>query len=283
MDWLKKQDSKIIQGSEVWHAYRAKHIGASEVPSILGVSPYKTIHQLFLEKTGRAPKFDGNFATRRGNELEPIARNLYNKKYSCNAQPDVEEHPEYKFLSASYDGIDREIKRVIEIKYAGKVDHQGAINGHVPNKYIPQVQTQLLVSGYKELDYISFDGEDMAVVRVHPDIELHKRIIIETTKFWELVQSGVEPASDIAVVENLPLLELLNKRESLKSEIDALNVGYEMINAEIKKLATQNCVCGPYEIKWTERKGAIDYEASGIDLEAFRKPPIRIMGIKKNG
>jgi predicted phage-related endonuclease len=45
---------KLVQGSAEWHAHRNLHRNASETPAVLGVSPWVTPYQLWLERTGRA-------------------------------------------------------------------------------------------------------------------------------------------------------------------------------------------------------------------------------------
>jgi len=52
------------------HSARAKGIGASELAAILGLDPYRTPLDVWMEKTGRKPKFEGNEATFRGNVFE---------------------------------------------------------------------------------------------------------------------------------------------------------------------------------------------------------------------
>jgi len=282
MNWLNGTRQTIEQDTAKWHEWRSRHIGASDVPIIMGVSPYKTAHQLWLEKTGQSEPFKGNWATERGKKIEPIAREMYNKKYTTNMVPEVAEHPEYKFLSASFDGIDHYVQRVIEIKFSGAVDHQGAINGHIPVKYIPQVQCQLLVSGYTHLDYVSYNDGDIAVVRVTPNPTIQAQIIEKTKEFWDMIQNKVSP---VTIVERPELLELLAQRAKFKTEIDALTIGYEEVNSKIKELATSDCTVGPYHIKWTERKGNIDYgnipQLKDLDLEPYRKEPTKFFSVKK--
>lgn len=52
------------------HAARAKGIGSSELAAILGLDSYRTPLDVWMEKTGRKPKFEGNEATFRGNVFE---------------------------------------------------------------------------------------------------------------------------------------------------------------------------------------------------------------------
>lgn len=51
---------------------RKHYIGSSDSPAIVGVDPYRSAADVFLEKTGQADGFDGNEHTDRGNLLEPV-------------------------------------------------------------------------------------------------------------------------------------------------------------------------------------------------------------------
>ena len=64
---------KLDQGSPEWLAHRAKYRNASETPVVLGVSPWQTPYQLWLEKKGRAER-PVTFPMQRGKELEAAAR-----------------------------------------------------------------------------------------------------------------------------------------------------------------------------------------------------------------
>jgi len=56
--------------TEEWLAWRKGGLGASELPAILGLDPYRSEHDVWLVKTGRAPDFRGNAKTRWGHRLE---------------------------------------------------------------------------------------------------------------------------------------------------------------------------------------------------------------------
>ena len=92
---------KLAQGSPEWHQHRKLHRNASETPAVLGVSPWLTPYQLWLQRTGRAePQI--NPAMRRGSELEPLARQAYEQLTRLVMEPLVLVDGEY---SASLDGI----------------------------------------------------------------------------------------------------------------------------------------------------------------------------------
>ena len=59
---------------------RDKYIGGSDIPIIMGISPFKTRFDLLLEKAGlKENDFEGNEYTEYGNVLEPKIRDYVNK------------------------------------------------------------------------------------------------------------------------------------------------------------------------------------------------------------
>ncbi len=96
---------------------REKYIGGSDIPIIMGISPFKTRFDLLLEKAGlKEDTFEGNEYTEYGNIMEPKIRNFIN------------ENREDKFEEGKYiendirchtDGINKEV--VLEIKTTSQV------------------------------------------------------------------------------------------------------------------------------------------------------------------
>jgi putative phage-type endonuclease len=66
----------LSQRTPEWLAWRAAGVSASDVPTLLGVSPYKTPWRLWAEKTGLLLPQDlsGNPFVQRGIALEDEAR-----------------------------------------------------------------------------------------------------------------------------------------------------------------------------------------------------------------
>lgn len=71
---------QLAIGSPDWLAYRKTGIGASEVGAVLGVCPWKSPVDVWLEKMGRVPPFEGNAATYWGTLLEDLVAKEYAKK-----------------------------------------------------------------------------------------------------------------------------------------------------------------------------------------------------------
>lgn len=64
---------------------RENYIGGSDIPIILGISPFKTRYELLLEKAGlkEIEEIDNEY-TRYGNVMEPKIRDYINEKYKMN-------------------------------------------------------------------------------------------------------------------------------------------------------------------------------------------------------
>lgn len=95
---------------------RDKYIGGSDIPAIMGISPFKTRYQLLCEKAGIVTdEFNGNRYTEYGNILEPKIRAYINNLY---AQEEIPEYaPNQKILGdlrANTDGYNG--GTVLEIK-----------------------------------------------------------------------------------------------------------------------------------------------------------------------
>ena len=174
------------QRSEEWYKFRSKHIGASDVPVIFGLSPYRTELDLFLEKVLCYKNNSPSFAAQRGIDAEPKIKALYEAKFGVTVTSPTLEYPAWPILSASLDGVHNSI--VAEFKYPGKALHEKAKRGKVPDLYMPQLQAQLLVTGYKLAHYVSFDGLGIEVINVKPNKRMQEKILNECKEFWKKVE-----------------------------------------------------------------------------------------------
>ena len=258
-------------------------MGAADAPVIMGVSPWKTKYQLWLEKTAEtcSDNKSGNWATQRGHDLEPRARAQYELETGITAPATLAEHATYPFLRASLDGYSVESKLVLEIKCPGKDDHELALKNQVPDKYYPQIQHQLLVTGAEMAHYYSFDGTKGVLVRVPPDREYCTHLLAELLSFWNLVETKTPPAysdKDYKRVRNGELNQLMRDWKSAKELSDKWK---DVADKLQKQILASDLIDHPriliegVKISKVQRKGAVDYKVipnlEGVDLEKYRK------------
>lgn len=277
----------LEQGSEEWLNFRKLKIGSSSAASICGVG-FKTPLQLFedmLEEKVYAP----NMAMIRGTFMEPLARNWLNQKYSCDLQPVVVSHPkiEHDWHISSIDGLyersDGSIF-VTEIKCPGRKDHITALEGHVPEKYLPQCLHILEdLPGVDKLLYFSYCGDSQAEVWVERD---EKKMAIQFSKeliFYQNLLSCIPPepterdwiefASD-DIIEQVSLYKFLQDQiHDLQAQADALK------QKVIEKTGlVSRAKIGNLKLQKIIRRGSIDYNRiealKDMDLNPYRKEPI---------
>lgn len=184
---------------EQWLAVRRGGIGSSDAAAAVGLSPYKSPLELWLEKTGRkeGPDLSQSEAVFWGTTLEAIIANVYanrtgNKVRRVNA---VLQHPEHPFMLAN---LDRAVgsEGVLEVKTAGGHSAQFWEDG-VPEHYQCQVIHQLAVTGKAWADVaVLIGGQDFRIYRIEREESQIADLIECETVFWNMVESDVQPEVD---------------------------------------------------------------------------------------
>jgi putative phage-type endonuclease len=171
-------------------------ITASDVASALGENHYES-PDAFVKKKVLRTKWAGNAATAHGTLLEPVVRDLYDKKYGrVSHEVGLVQHREYPWLGASPDGI-TEDGILVEIK----CPLTRKIEPNVPKHYWPQVQLQLEITDLEECDFVQYrpatseggvvtKGEEFVVVRVHRDREWFAKALPVLEAVWQRVLKG---------------------------------------------------------------------------------------------
>ena len=122
---------------------RAKWIGGSDVPAIMGISPFKKRFRLLQEKAEIVDQeFFGNEYTEYGNVMEPKIRDYVNKLYNTEFKETKHENPA-NHIRYHADGDDGEL--ILEIKTTSQI-HESLDDYKV---YLVQLLTGISEYGYK--------------------------------------------------------------------------------------------------------------------------------------
>lgn len=198
---------------EEWLVNR-KGIGGSDTSAILGLNPYKTNQELWMEKKGQISPVDISDKpyVKYGNDAEPLLRALfaldypeYKVEYYDN---NMIINKKYPWAHASLDGelIDPDGRRgILEIKTTNILQSMQweKWDNRIPDNYYIQVLHYLLVTEY---DFVVLkaqlkrvrDGE-VRLTTKHYHIEREevlsdiKMLKEEEEVFWHSLQSGQEP------------------------------------------------------------------------------------------
>ena len=185
----------LDQGTNSWLEWRRKGVGASEVPVLMGESDFSTPLEIYKEKIGITKPQESNWAMMRGTENEPKVRALYELRYDKDMPGMCAEHDEFPFFRCSFDGYNITDRKILEIKYPGKEKFDMAKAGQVPLCYRGQVQDQLFIANALDLDFCCYNGVDIAVTNVKPDISYQSRMVEVVTEFWlNHVEKKIPPA-----------------------------------------------------------------------------------------
>lgn len=187
---------------EEWLKWRTKGIGGSDVSVIAGINKFRSVFQLWLEKTGQIiPEESENKFTHFGNVLEPIVKKEFMKVtgLKVRAKKMLLQSDEYPFMIADLDGVIYENGEmcIFEAKTASAYKEEVWKKG-VPEEYQLQVQHYMAVTGAKKT-YIAalVGGNSFFYHEVYRDEELISLIIKMEKRFWEEnVLQNIEPVAD---------------------------------------------------------------------------------------
>jgi len=234
----------LDQNTLAWLEARKKYIGGSDVPSIMMASPWRTVHELWEEKLGicTPDHADKAYIFWKGHRMEDIARQKLELQIGFDIPPQVIRSQVRPYAQVSLDCFNEEEAYVGEVKFMGKADWELLREfGEVPEKYIPQVQYQLLCTGFKELHFIGINNDKkLATTLVKPDLEMMKKIIAHCDKFWDLVQSRTPPKQfqqDYKFLQRVQAKKDLNRIFRIDKKIGELFEEREKLQDSVLKAA----------------------------------------------
>lgn len=233
---------------EEWLNWRTKGIGGSDVSIIAGINPYKSAHQLWLEKTGQTePEQTDSEYAHFGTLLEPVIRKEFMERTGRKVRQKhmLLQSESYPFMIADLDGVinDNGELAIFEAKTASAYKQETWETG-IPAEYILQVQHYMAVTGaHKTYIAVLVGGNHFYVREVERDEEMIAKIIAMEQYFWEThVLGGVEPVPDGSDATT----DYFNRRfhdsngETIALPGEALKVceEYEEISRQLKELET---------------------------------------------
>ena len=197
----------LIQGSDEWLAARCGLLTASEMkliltPTLKIANNDKTRQHVWELAAQRITRYvEPHYISddmMRGFEDEVRARDLYSERYRHADEAGFYTNDEWGFtIGYSPDGVVGD-DGLIECKSRRqKYQVQTICEGQVPDEYMLQIQTGLMVTGRKWLDFISYSGGlPMFVKRVEPDDQIQAAIIDAATDFEARVSQAVQSFTD---------------------------------------------------------------------------------------
>jgi len=187
----------IEQGSPEWHQSRLGKVTASRVADVMAKtkSGYSTSRKNYMMEllcqrlTGRREEGYTNAAMQRGTDLEPIARGRYEIENDVLVmETGLVDHPTINCFAASPDGLVGD-DGLLEIKCPNTAQHVEFLRtGKIDDGYQTQMLAQMLCTGRKWCDFVSFDDRmpealQYKCVRFHFDAKDAGEMVTEITVF----------------------------------------------------------------------------------------------------
>ncbi|QLH63211.1 lambda exonuclease family protein [Serratia symbiotica] len=184
------------QKSPEWFAARCGKVTASRLADVMArtKSGYSASRQNYMAElicqrlTGTREEGYSNSAMRRGNELEPVAREMYvlNQFDAEVSEVGFIPHPVIEGFGASPDGLVND-DGLIEIKCPNTWTHLETIKSGKPKRqYLLQMHAQMMCTDRKWCDFISYDD------RLPPDLAYFQKRIIRDDELVIEIESEIK-------------------------------------------------------------------------------------------
>jgi putative phage-type endonuclease len=201
-----KREIIHITSKPQWLSERMKDITSTDIPVLFGLSPYKTLFQLWLEKSTCAQDtIDENESMQWGAALEDAIARKISRDHNLQANKiDYYERITDIKIGSSYDycivaeGMPiLEIKNVSEHAFRKLWTRTGDKTYEAPAHIEMQVQHQLLVSGKKEAFIAALVGGNRSIlIEREADQRIHEIIIKHVNRFWDSIKNNDAPNPD---------------------------------------------------------------------------------------
>jgi putative phage-type endonuclease len=188
-----------------WLEARRNGIGGSDAAAVMGLNPYRSPIDVYLDKTGATP-IDNDTQTEAaywGTVLEePIAKRFAELHPELRVQRNnhILTSEDYPFMFAN---LDREIHsdnggiKGLEIKTVGNKSARLWEDDSVPVSYVCQVQHYMKVTGWTEFTIAALIGGQTYIERtITRDETIIAQLVKAETDFWHHVETNQPPEWD---------------------------------------------------------------------------------------
>ncbi|HEY3253301.1 MAG TPA: YqaJ viral recombinase family protein [Polyangiaceae bacterium] len=250
-----------------WLEFRHSGIGASEIASVLGESPFASAIELYANKIGKYERdLSGVESVYWGNKLEAPIIEAYSERTGRKTRKagQLLQSVEHPWALCTLDGETwhgaANDAWPLEIKNVGGFKAEEWVNGAPPH-YFLQCQQQMLVTGAAKATIAALiGGQKMVWADIPRDDTTIRKIIYHGSRFWERIQARDVPMPDgtegakralaalypegcgIVVLPGTAI-DAADELESLKAERKAINDKIDIIENTVRA-ALGDCETG---------------------------------------
>lgn len=282
---------KLQQGTPEWLRWRKTGIGSSDAPVIMGVSPYKTPFELWLERTGRVMEAGNEYAFSLGHDYEPFIRNLVEQEGMLDDiyEPAIIVSEENPWQQASFDGVTIDNSSGLECKLNDPEKHGYALEGKVCPEHYAQVQHQLSIGlpvvYYASAPYVKnlddLKASDIVIIPVYPDEAYIKTLIQKEAEFLECIVNDTPPEKteddyvDVPEKNRKQWRKLAKRWLKFNARLKSIKAVLDDIENGLVALSDGKSVSGDgVELSRSVTPGRVAYakipQLRGVDLDQYR-------------
>lgn len=190
--------------SDADHQVRSTGIGSSDISAIVGENPWKTAHDVWLDKRGLVDRSPQTDATWLGHELEPIIGKRYGQETGITLRRGRgtarSKSAPWQLCTIDFH-FARDGRRIVETKWVGmRTMHHWTMDADGAPTYVQaQVQWQMGILGYDRADVaVLFGGNaEFRIYEFRFDSEMFAMLTKIGGDFWHRrVLPGIPPPVD---------------------------------------------------------------------------------------
>lgn len=290
---LSVSDIYPIKDREEWLGNRSKGLGGTDMAAILGISPWASPLDVYLDKLGLSEPREQTSRMRLGQLMEAVVAQLYTEQTGIELQEVgfVVSH-EASFMCGSPDRIATDWSRGVEIKaYLFNHDEWGEPGtDQVPRYVVVQCAWYMMLMNVDVWDVAALLGSDTRLYTIKRDRAFEAFLKAKACEFWnDNIINRVPPepnkASDSKLMQSIfpshdeGMIIANDNTRGLAMEIISMSA---MVKAteellELKKAALKNIIGSnkgilgdDFKATWSKNKDSIitDWEAVALEMQA---------------
>ena len=278
----------IVQGTPEWLAVRRALITATDIPVLLGVSPYRSEGDLAREKLGESEPVESTIPMRVGTALQQLiadeAERVTGRTY--RQVHGLWTHPSLSWAAASPDGTAVGERRLLECKFTSS---RSRFADGLPDDVAAQVAWQLFVSGYPAADVaVLIGGTEVRVFDVARDVALEDDLVAIAEDFRARLAAGGPFAESLDSIKRLypsddgseltadaELSEAVLALSALRGQRKDMEAAEERIETAIKsRMGEATSLVGDgFRVTWKQTKPVEQTDWKSVADGALRQLP----------
>lgn len=226
-----------------WIKIRKNYIGGSDAGAVVGMNQFSSPYELWAEKTGKIPGFDGNVTTQVGAYLEEFVAKMFEEQTGKKVRRKnrILVNDLYPWASANVDRVIVGEKAILEIKTTNSLPAMRLFAaGEYPEHWYCQVTHYLAVTGLEKAYIAVLIGcREFRVFEVERNQNEIDALMNAEKEFWRHVTENTPPPADGTDATSETLSTIYAEEHEgevsligLESHFDAITE----INAQMKEL-----------------------------------------------